>query len=152
VGRVIKAADVIRRTRKIGPEHDVAAVELVESRAEALRIRIEARDQVIKLALEMARKIVGRAVELDEKIINDIYRQALSSARDLKNARVLVHPDDRQKSRVDELAGKYYFFVEEDLKVGRAGCRVIAGDVEVDATLEGVLGALEQSLRETTND
>ncbi len=152
MGRIIKARDLRTRPNRIGADAERAAAMLVAANAAAARIRTRARDDIIDLALSIARKVIGRTVKIDPSSINAIYSQAIAAAGDLGTAAIRVHPDDRAVTSVDDLASEAGFQVVEDPSVGRAGCRILADGAEVDATLNGVLAALEAAMKGEESD
>jgi flagellar biosynthesis/type III secretory pathway protein FliH len=56
-----------------------------------------------------------------------------------------VHPDDRERSDIDRIAGARGFDVVEDGGVGRGGCVLEAQGVTVDASIEALLHALRSA-------
>ncbi len=151
MGKIIKAGTLKARPKPISPDVDLAAADLIAAHAGAVRIREETRDDVIDLALSIAKKVIGKAIELDPEMIDTIYSKALAAGRDIQSATLAVHPDDRASSAVDALARAYHVDVVDDPDVGRAGCRIQGGGAEVDATLDGVLKALEAAMKGLTH-
>ncbi|MCP4679630.1 MAG: hypothetical protein GY854_29890 [Deltaproteobacteria bacterium] len=152
MGRIIKARDLRTKPNQIGADAEQAAAMLVTVNAAAARIRTRARDDIIKLALGIARKVIGRTVEIDPSVLDEIYIQAIAAAGDLGAATMHVHPDDRAVTSVDDLASDAGFQVVEDPSVGRSGSRIRADGAEVDATLDGVLAALETAMKGKESD
>ena len=149
MGRIVKSGCASSTPRRVSHEQDRAAVDLVAARAAAAKIRFQAKEELIDLSLEIAKKIVGHAIEIDASAIDSIYERAFSAAREMERASVSVHPEDRANSGIDELARAHAFEIVEDVAVGRGGCRVTAGGVEVDARLESILGALSDAMKGT---
>ncbi len=147
MGRVIKAAEVGKPPKKISPAAQEAAELLIAAQSAATQIRWDAKNKVIDLALTIARKIVGQATLLDPNLLDSIYSQAITAAGDLPSATLFVHPEDRPLSKVDDLVSSSGFAVVEDAAVGRAGCRIRAGGMEIDATLDAVLPYLETAMK-----
>jgi len=151
VGRIVKANRVGSRPKAIHPDTDKAAADLLAAHAVAARIREETKDDVIELALIIAEKVIGKMVALDPTVLDSIYQKALAAGRELPNATLTVHPDDRAAAAVVGLAKAYRVDVVDDPEVGRGGCSVRGGGVMVDATLDGVLKALKAAMKGTTD-
>lgn len=147
MGRVIKADELSARPEVLGRRgrDEVALCLAVRSEVEEL-VRV-ARGRVVDLALAMARSIVGEAVSLDPALLDRIYERALAEIGELTPVLIRVHPDDRAASRIDELARRRGIEIVEDRAVGRAGCRVEACGVSIDATVEAAVDALARSLK-----
>jgi flagellar biosynthesis/type III secretory pathway protein FliH len=148
LGKVIKAAALATRPEALGREGERAVARVLEARAAADEIAGSARQQVIDLALSMAGKIVGELVELDPRLLDRIYERSLREAGPLLPVAIRVHPDDRERTGIDRVAGEQGVEVVDDPAVGRGGCRLEAQGVTVDATVEAALGALRAAIGE----
>jgi flagellar biosynthesis/type III secretory pathway protein FliH len=146
VGRLIKAADLTVEPEVLGRRGERAVAVVLDARRQVEQVVVRGRRQVIDLALAIARRIVGEAVELDPELLDRIYRRALDEVGELGPVAIHVHPDDRSSSGIDELARGCGAVVRPDPTVGRAGCRVEADGVVVEATLEAALHALGTEL------
>jgi flagellar assembly protein FliH len=147
MGRVIKANTIATKPTPIGVAAEKAKAELVAARVSLGRIREAARGDIVDLAVAIAEKVIGQSVVMNPALLDEIYRDAVSLMPDNEPVRLAVHPTDRPGSRVDKMAEKLGIELIEDPAVGRAGCRVTAGDLEVDATLNTVLEALTRALK-----
>jgi flagellar assembly protein FliH len=114
------------------------------------RIASTAKHHVIDLALAVAREIVLREVEANSEVLGAIYRRALECSRGMERGVMRVHPDDRARYSIDDLAAKSGFDCADDPAVGRGGCVITAGGEAVDATLDTVLGCFEAAMKEET--
>jgi flagellar assembly protein FliH len=146
---VVKAAELSARPDALGREGQSAIERAFEVRAETEHLTVFARDRIIELAAAMARRIVGESVSTDPVLVDRVYEKALAEIGELVPVTIRVHPDDRAVSRVDELAAARGAEVVEDAAVGRAGCRVEAGGVVIDATVEAALAALRSEMTGT---
>ncbi len=151
MGRIVKASSLRSRPKAIHPDTEKAAAELLAAHAGAARIREQAKDDVIHLALNIAEKVIGKTVALDPTVLDSIYQKALAAGRELQQATLTVHPDDRAASSVDRLANAYHVDLVDDPEVGRGGCCVRGGGIMVDATLDGVLKALKAAMKGPTD-
>ncbi|MCP4604003.1 MAG: hypothetical protein GY847_26360 [Proteobacteria bacterium] len=147
MGRIIKAEELRAGPTRLTADTDRAAAELAGVWAAAARIRKDAKNQVIDLALCIAKQVIGKAVELSPSVLDTIYSKALNAARDLDGATMYIHPDDRAGSNVDDMAQALGFSIVEETSVGRKGCRIQAGNAEIDATLDNSLAALEAAMK-----
>jgi len=148
MGRIVKARELRSGELGILRGADEIAGELVAAATESARLRCSAEHEIIDLALEVARRLVNRAVELEPGLLDDCYRRALDGVGPAPGATVSVHPEDRSGSGIDDMAREAGIEVVEDPGVGRGGCRVRAGALTVDATLEGMLARLEAELKD----
>ena len=147
MGRIIKTKDLASKPKRLERESEETLRDLVAARSAANRIRADAKREIIDLALAIAKKIVGKEVLLDSNVLDSIYGQALSAVPESEGAWVVVHPDDRRASTIDDLAARSGFLVVEDPSVGRAGCIIRAGGVEIDATVDTACKALENAMK-----
>lgn len=148
LGRVIKAGQRGGRAVSIDPRTAELAENLIAARAEAEGLRHRLRHDVVELAVEIARAIIGAAADAGAVRLDEIYNRCLDSAQSLTKATVFVHPQDRSASRIDQMAGTLGFSVGEDSRVGRGGCRICSGGVELDATIDTVLGTMKRVMKE----
>lgn len=152
MGRVIKAWELGERPVYVTAPMEEAAKKLIEARfaAEGLRNRLQ--HDVIDLAIAVAENVVGQSIERGALDLQGIYRRALESARSLERGTIHVHPEDRNVSGVEKMAGASGFEIHDDVGVGRGGCRIRCGEVEVDATFKTAFETLEQAMKEGLND
>jgi len=146
MGRVVKADELRERPDPLGRAGQGAVERVLTAHAETAALTEAARERVVGLALAMTRRIVGDVVSVDPIALDRIYERSLSEVGELEPVAIRVHPDDRAASRIDELAGRRGVEVIDDPEVGRAGCRVEADGVVVDATLDAALAALRIEL------
>ena len=152
MGEIIKAASVNRSARTGGKESAPAApTDMVETLPEVVRMASAVKEAAIDLAVDMAERIVLTTVETDPDVLKKIYANALASARGLERATIRVHPLDREGSPIDDLADERGFEVVADSSVGRAGCRITAHGLEVDASLDTLLDAFRQALKSSAH-
>jgi len=152
MGRVVKASERGSAVFSIDARTEEVARNLLAVRAEAEGLRHRLRADVVNLAIEIARAVIIGSVEAGVVDLDQIYRRALQSAQSLTAATIYVHPEDRVSSRVEQLARACGFGVADDRGVGRGGCRIQSGGVEIDATLETALLTLERAMKEGTDD
>jgi flagellar assembly protein FliH len=152
MGRVVKADAVDRAA--LAPldtsAAKAAAALVIRANRAKERIASEAKHQVIDLSLTMAREIVLREIAADSEVLGAIYGRALEFSRGMERGVVRVHPDDRARYPVDELASGSGFDCADDPAVGRGGCVIAAGGEAVDATLDTALGCFEAAMKEET--
>ena len=151
MGRIVKAAERRLNAKKLSSAEEELLSEFVALRSEIARLKSAAKNEIIDLALAIARRIVPNAVEMDKAAIDRIYEQALAQAADLESVILYIHPEDRKNSKIDALAEARGFSIVEDGGVGRAGCRIRSPGVEIDATLDAILRALEQAMKGMDN-
>jgi flagellar biosynthesis/type III secretory pathway protein FliH len=147
MGRVIKRGAEDGRASAIGATGRPAAAD--PPCPVTLDDLFSLRERVIDLALACAERIVGRAVELDPTTLGAIYGQALDAAGDLGPTAIHVRPEERARSGIDALAARRGVRVVPDASVEMTGCRVVAGGVEVRASLEDALAALGAAMKGT---
>jgi flagellar assembly protein FliH len=146
MGRVIRAAELSSKPEPLGQEGRTAVARTMAARDEAAELERVARDRIVELALAIAGRIVGESVAADPGLLDRIYERALARIGELAPVSIRVHPDDRTRSAIDTLAATRGVDVVDDPSVGRAGCRVEACGVEVDATLEAALAVLRDEM------
>ena len=146
MGRVIKADRLPVKPDVLGREGQAAIERVLQVRTATERLTTEARDRIVDLALTVARRIVGESVSVDPSLLGRIYERALAEIGELAEVTIRVHPDDRAASSIDELATTRGVALVEDETVGRAGCRVEAAGVVIDATVEAALTALRAEM------
>lgn len=149
MGRVLKADQLSVRPDRLGRRGQAEVERVLETRAQAAGLTSVARDRIVDLALALAGRIVGEAVAADPELLDRIYARTLAEIGELVPVTIRVHPDDRSASRIDEVASRQGVSVTDDPSVGRAGCRVEAAGVTIDATLEAALAALRAELTGT---
>lgn len=147
MGRVIKAADLTSSPDPLGRAGQGAVAQALAVRAEAADLTRVARERIVELAIAMARRIVGEVVSVDPGLLDRMYERSLAEVGELVPVSIRLHPDDRAVSQIDELARGLGIEVKDDPAIGRAGCRVVAAGVVVDATLDAALAALRAELK-----
>ena len=101
-----------------------------------------AQQDVVALAVAIAGRIVQREIEVDAEVAVRQVAAALSMLSDARDARVFVHPDDREAvsealpALVQSLASTARVELLEDASIGRGGVLVRSGDGEIDARIE----------------
>jgi flagellar assembly protein FliH len=143
---VIKAGELSAGPEVLGRRGREEVARSLAVRTEVDELARVARGRIADLALSIARGIVGEAVTLDPGLLDRIYERSLAEIGELMPVLIRVHPDDRAASRIDDLARRRGVEVVDDPAVGRAGCRVEAGGVSIDATVEAAIAALSRSL------
>jgi len=106
--------------------------------------------ELMVLAIRVGGELARRELRADPSQITHIIRHAAAELplanRDL---RVYLHPQDLQavRARLDALRGEQTWTLLESADVGRGGCRLVAGDSRLDATLDERLRLIiEQAL------
>ena len=108
-----------------------------------------AETDAVRLAIAIASRIIQREVSINETIVLDVVRSALLSAPDESNARVRVHPADKEVLATRWLAeterdGRRYELVADDA-IQRGGCIVECASGLVDARVESLLTEIEDA-------
>jgi len=146
MGRVIKAHCLAARLDPLGRQGQGAIEHALETRARSAELTRAARERIIDLALTLAGRIVGEAVTVDPELLDRVYDRALAEIGELVPVTIRVHPGDRAASGIDEAASRQGISVTSDPAVGRAGCRVEAAGVTIDATIEAAREALRVAM------
>lgn len=146
MGRIIKAADLKVRPRRIGEEPNKEIEEILRDGPLAGEILSRSRRKVIDLAVAMATRIVAEKIATDPVVLNGIYERAMEQIGDLNPAVIRVHPEDRAVSRIDDLATARGFSVVEDQSVGSGGCVVEACGVTVDHRIDALLQTMKRAM------
>ena len=147
MGRIIKRSRVAECPGRLGAEAEKAKADLIAAALEAAQLRKEARDEVVDLALRIAEKVIGQAVSLDPALLGRIYGEAVAALPGKAPVELRVHPADRAAGQADRIAQGRTVEVIEDETVGRGGCRVCAGRLEVDAGLPAALSAFGRAMK-----
>jgi flagellar assembly protein FliH len=109
----------------------------------------EVEGELVSLALIIAKQLVRRELALEPAQVIGIVRHTVSllpmAARDV---RVHLHPEDAAlvRERLAAAAGERNWQLIEDPLLARGGCRVIAGNSNIDARLESRLAAVTAEL------
>ncbi len=146
MGRIIKAADLKKRPRRIGEESNKEVEEILRDGPLAGEILARSRHKVIDLAVAIAARIVAEKISTDPDVLNGIYERAMEQIGDLSPAIIRVHPEDRAVSRIDDLATARGFSVVEDQSVGSGGCVVEACGVTVDHRIDALLRTMKRAM------
>lgn len=108
----------------------------------------EARQAVLEFALCAAEKLVHRVIEVDDSVVVDQAGQALSLVLSAHDARLRVHPVDRElleaalPQLLAEAPGLDHVDLIEDDQITPGGCVVTFGQGRIDATVEKQLERL----------
>lgn len=97
-------------------------------------------EELLALAMAVARQIIRREIQQDPQQILAVVREAMgelpSSARQV---RIFLHPDDAVLVR-EAFAGnedaQHPWKIQEDLSLGRGGCRIESQTSRIDASVE----------------
>lgn len=146
MGRIIKAADLKNRPRRIGEKSNREVEEILRDGPVAGEILTRSRRKVIDLAVVMAERIVAEKISTDPDLLNGIFERAMEQIGDLDPAVIRVHPKDRADSLIDDLATARGFSVVEDPSVGSGGCVVEACGVTVDHRIEALLLTMKRAM------
>ncbi len=109
-----------------------------------LELDAEVESQLAQLSLTVARHLVRRELRIDPAQVIGILRQAVSllpaAARDV---RVHLHPEDAAlvRAKLSAPTTEQAWSVVEDPVMARGGCRVTAGNSQIDARLEARVNA-----------
>jgi len=105
-------------------------------------LQTEARHDVLCLALEIAERIVYRVVEQDPTVIEDQMAETLQLLAERTAVVIHVHPDDLETARailptlIERIENCADAALVPDEAVSRGGCRLRAGQGEIDARIE----------------
>ena len=147
MGRIIKAADLKERPRRIGEESVKEVEEILRDGPLAGEILARSRRKVIDLAVAIAERIVAEKISTDPGVLNGMYDRAMEQIGDLDPAVIRVHPEDRAGSGIDDLATARGFCVLEDSSVGPGGCVVEACGVTVDQRIDALLRTMKRAMK-----
>lgn len=118
-------------------------IQTLEQPFEELDDQVES--EIVTLVISMVRQLLRREVKTDPGQIVGVVREALGvlpvSAR---SVRVVLHPEDADIVREAYALtdGDQTWSIDEDPVIQRGGCRVIAENSQVDATLDSRLNSL----------
>ena len=102
-------------------------------------------NEVVELVISMVRQLIRREIKMDPGHIAGVVREAMS-ALPVANREVtlVLNPEDAAVIReVFTISEKEQGWnIVEDPVLNRGGCKVLAGDSQIDATLESRLDAL----------
>jgi len=101
--------------------------------------------EVVELVISMVRQLIRREIKMDPSHVAGVVREALS-ALPVANREVtlVLNPEDAKVIReVFTISEKEQGWkIVEDPVLDRGGCKVMANDSQIDATLESRLDAL----------
>ena len=126
-----------------------AMVELNASRAD---LESAALQEVVELSLSVARRVTKRQGALDPAVLTENLREAMKLVVHAGDVKVAIHPDQRRTLEETLPALKLEFpklaHVElvDDATISPGGCRVFAGNGQIDAELEQQLDRIETEL------
>ena len=101
--------------------------------------------EVVELVISMVRQLIRREIKMDPSHVAGVVREAMS-ALPVANREVtlVLNPEDavviREVFTISEKEQGWK--IVEDPVLNRGGCKVLAGDSQIDATLESRLDAL----------
>lgn len=101
--------------------------------------------EIVQLVISMVRQLVRREVKMDPNQVVGVVREAMSalpvSAQEIT---LVLNPEDAELIReaFSLTEREQAWKVIEDPVLNRGGCRIQAGDSQIDATLESRLDAL----------
>jgi len=112
----------------------------------------EVRRSLFDFALRLAARVTKRVPAVDPAVVVDQVEAALAQMARSADARVRVHPEDR--ALVEEAAPTLVRDLElaeridivEDEAIERGGCVVVYGRGRIDATIDGQLDRIVQTL------
>ncbi|MCK4864705.1 MAG: flagellar assembly protein FliH [Gammaproteobacteria bacterium] len=109
--------------------------------------------QLVQLSMTVAKQVIRRELHTDEGEIVGIVREAMNALpASTRNITLNIHPDDSElvrnafslsdKVESDELRWK----VIEDPMISRGGCKISSENSSIDATVEGRLNRIINTL------
>ncbi len=105
----------------------------------------------IELACSMVENIIGIEIDKNPIILERVFSKALILSKGFANAEITVHPDDRVLFDIDSVAAEAGFVVRSSEAVGRAGCRIIGKQGEIDASISAIIEAFHCSMQKIEN-
>ncbi len=141
MGYVIKRAALAARPERLEERAVRGAAAALDEACARERLARD-RHRVAEVAARMAERIVGEALERRPGLLDALFERAVDEIGSLRPGRIRVHPGDRARSGIDEIAAARGLEVVEDPAVGRGGCAVEAGGASSDHALPAVLEAL----------
>lgn len=113
--------------------------QLVESFGNTLdNLDFRLSDMLLALALDVARQVVAGELSARPERILDVVNLALKQvAENMREARLLLHPDDAALVRphLDQVLDKNRLRIVEDGRIVRGGCLIETPQGDLDATL-----------------
>ncbi len=109
--------------------------------------------EIIDLIIAIARKVVHRELETKREIVVDLVREALKASVAGGEIVIRLNPEDLKimSEYREELAsyvdGVKNLTIKEDSTIKRGGCIVETNFGEVDATVDTIMGEIEDRLR-----
>jgi flagellar assembly protein FliH len=111
-----------------------------------------AQQDVVALAVAIAGRIVQREIQADPEVATRQVAAALAMLSDVRDARVFVHPEDRQAvaealpGLVQALASTAHVELREDSSLGRGGVVVRSGEGVIDARIDLQIRRIAEAL------
>lgn len=111
-----------------------------------------AQQDVVALAVAIAGRIVQREIRVDPEVATRQVAAALTMLSDVRDARVFVHPEDREAvaealpGLVRALSSTAHVELLEDPALGRGGIVVRSGDGVIDARIEVQIRRIAEAL------
>jgi flagellar biosynthesis/type III secretory pathway protein FliH len=141
VGYVIRRGASAARPVRLRERAVRGAQEALDEARAAERLERD-RSRIADVAAFMAERIVGEALERRPELLDALFARAIREVGATRPGRIRVHPEDRRRSRIDEIAAAQGLAVVDDAEVGRGGCVVEASGASSDHSLSAVVEAL----------
>ena len=133
---------------------DADAVEAVAQSiiAERTALMTTAGRDLVQLALTMAERISRTSIASDEEVVLRAIREALGAVGDARRIVVHMNPSEVEsvRARVRELnsllAEETHVELRADATISPGGCRVDTPELQLDATVEGLMERFEAAL------
>ena len=112
---------------------------------------------VLALVEDIARTMFGKGFELAEDKLQEVFKKALTEAKNLGDIRIHVHPEDAALLGPhwdEQQSGVHNQNVElvPDEQIKRGGCLITGTNGSVDARLENQLETVVDTLRQTLTE
>jgi flagellar biosynthesis/type III secretory pathway protein FliH len=139
-----ETAGLVQTCEKIG-------IHVMEERE---RVLADSEADIVELAIAIARRIVNASLEVDETLVIEACRGAMRKAFQRGSMQVLAHPADLALLReagpqlAAELGGVDHLDFIEERRLDRGSVVVRTPAGEIDGTIAGKAGKIEQALRE----
>lgn len=140
-------------------EHQVlkADADAVEAVAQALieertTLMMTAGRDLVQLALTMAERISRMSIASDEEVVLRAIRECLAAVGEARRVVVHMNPSEVESVRMRSeelnslLANETHIELRPDATISAGGCRVDTPELQLDATVEGLLERFETAL------
>lgn len=127
-----------------------AAIESWE--ADRREMMIDARQSLLELALAVAKKVVHRTPHVKPDAVVDQIHAAIDYVVRPGDITIRIHPDDRAfvaeaLPAIVQAAGQvHHAELVDDASIGRGGCVIAYGKGTIDATLDGQLDRIIETM------